>query len=462
MLNNPLLPGRGAQMPERETALLLPSVLLAVTLFLLSADLLFVSVAGHKIKLGYFLVLGAWLFAPSAMFASVRDALRRVPLYAWLPLIPLAVSVATSVNLRDSVAWSLWLAFDLFTIATIYAFLKAHGFSSGQVRTAVGWGLAGIVFFGVLQFVAIYGFHNIIFQPQSHFDVYRINGISGWPHFLNIFAFLLLPVVLVQRRLSWPTRVVLALLTFVLIQSTAKTGWVLFIALGCLLLLLDRRVFARGYLLFLLPCVIVGLLLPTPSLAPAAPALSGAEKITRFSADLNLANKTTSGTDRVLINEMGLAVWWRHPWFGVGPRAYDNYVFTRFDRELPGASKLDGSGGINAKNENIWIEFLSECGVLFTLSFLFVLCRALWVRHFAFANRLHLGTWIALVLYFGVSGQFSQTGLLTLAYAVLGIYFYACEFRMDPSPGDTQFGVTRMLPTQHPGTARSEAALEVS
>ncbi|MEO8752290.1 MAG: O-antigen ligase family protein [Casimicrobiaceae bacterium] len=453
---------RRAPAPPGEPALPLPGALLAVTLFMLSADLLFIGVAGQKIKVGYFLVLGAWLTAPVPMFTILRDALRRVPLYAWLPLFPLAVSVLTSASLRDSVAWSLWLAFDLFTIATIYVFLKAHAFSSGQVRTAATWGLAGIVFFAVLQFVAIYLFRDIIFQPQAHFDVYRINGLAGWPHFLNIFSFLLLPVVLVQRRLPWATRVVLVLLTFVLVQSTAKTGWVLFVVLGCLLLLLDRRVFVRGYLLFLLPCVIVALLVPTPSLTPAAPALSGAEKITRFSADLDITDKTTSGTDRVVINKMGLRVWWRHPWFGVGPRAYDDYVFTRFERELPGVSKLDGSGGINAKNENIWIEFLSECGALFTLTFLFVLCRALWVTRFAFANRLHLGTWIALVLYFGVSGQFSQTGLLTLAYGVLGIYFYAREFRTDPAPGDTQFGVTRMLPTQHPAGVSSTAAWEAS
>jgi O-antigen ligase len=267
----------------------------------------------------------------------------------------------------------------------------------------------------------------LVFAPQSHFDVYRINGISGWPHFLNIFSFLLLPVLLVQRKPSWSTKTMVVLLMFVLVQSTAKTGWVLFVVLGALLLLLDRRVFAKSYLLFLLPVTVVMLLIPTPSYTVAAPALSGSEKITKFSADLNLADKTTSGTDRVLINTMGLAVWWKHPWFGVGPRAYDNYVYSVFDRELPGTNKLDANRAINAKNENIWIEFLSENGVLFTLAFAYVLVRALWVPRFRFANRLHLGAWMALVLYFGISGQFSQTGLLTLAYAVFGIYFYARE-----------------------------------
>ena len=72
----------------------------------------------------------------------------------------------------------------------------------------------------------------------------------------------------------------------------------------------------------------------------------------------------------MLINQMGLRVWERHPWFGVGPRAYDEYVFSRFDRELPGVNKLDGNRMVNAKSENIWIEFLAENGLLFTLGFL--------------------------------------------------------------------------------------------
>lgn len=427
----------GANAPS----LLLPSVLLAATLFLLSADHVFVGVAGQKIKIGYLLVLGAWLLAPASMLAVVKDAISRIPRYAWLPLLPLSVSVAASFNLRDSIAWTLWLVFDLFTIATIYAFLKAHAFSGNQVRTCVAWSLAGITFFAVLQFVAIYGFHRLLFAPQHHFGVYRINGISGWPHFLNIFSFLLLPIALVQRRLRWYTAILLTLLMFMLVQSTAKTGWVLFVVLGGLLLLLDRRVFVKSYLWFLLPVTIVALLIPTPPYGrdalrqgaltgPAgAVCLTGSEKISKFAADLNLADLTTSGTDRMLINRQGLAVWWKYPWFGVGPRAYDDYVFSRFDVEHSDMykHKLRAKQTINAKNENIWIEFLAENGALFTLAFAFVLCRALWVRRFEFANRLHLGAWIALVLYFGVSGQFSQTGLLTLVYAVFGIYFYARE-----------------------------------
>ncbi|MEO8507267.1 MAG: O-antigen ligase family protein, partial [Betaproteobacteria bacterium] len=363
---------------------MLPMALLVAMLFLLSADLLFVPVAGGKVKYGYFVILATWATAPAAMFAAARDLRRRIPAYAWLPLVPLAISVATSVNLRDSILWTLWLAFDLFTIVTVYAFLVAHALTGNQVRTAATGALALIAAFGLYQFVSIYAFHQVVLGPQSHFGVYRINGISGWPHFLNIFAFLLIPIVVVQARLSWITKVVLALLIVALVQSTAKTGWVLFVALGCLLLVFDFPVFRRTYLLFMLPVTVVSLLVPVPSLTPAAPALSGSEKVSMFAADLDIGANRTSGTDRVLISRMGIDVWLRHPWFGVGPRAYDDYVFTRFDQELPGVNKYDANGAINAKNENIWIEFLAECGVLFTVGFALLLGRALWVRRLAF------------------------------------------------------------------------------
>ena len=58
-----------------------------------------------------------------------------------------------------------------------------------------------------------------------------------------------------------------------------------------------------------------------------------------------------------------------------------------------------------------------------------LLVRTLRVPGFAFRNRLHFGAFVALVLYFGLSGQVSQTGLLTLAYAVLGVFLYARDQR---------------------------------
>jgi len=358
---------------------LIPSAFLAGTLFLLSADLLFLDVGGNKIKVGYLLLLCLWLFKPEQMFDTAKDAVLRLPKWVLLPLIPLAISVVASANLRNSIGWASWFGFDLLVVATVYSFLKVQRFSIDRIQTSIAFSLGLIALCGMVQFIAIYGFHHIIFNPQLHFNIYRINGISGWPHFLNIFSFLLL----------------------------------------------DRKVLLHRYLAFLLPITVAALLLPTPSPDSNRQAGSGAEKAVSLAADLNIDDKTTSGADRMLINEMGLRVWMKHPWFGVGPRAYSTYVFERFDQELPGENKLDANRQINAKNENIWIEFLAESGTLFTLGFVLVLVRALWVGGWAFANPLHLGSWLALVLYFLVSGRFSQSGLLTMTYAVLGNFFYS-------------------------------------
>ncbi|HXX86229.1 MAG TPA: O-antigen ligase family protein [Casimicrobiaceae bacterium] len=415
----------------------MPSAVLAVTLFLLSADLLFVNVGGIKIKYGYFLIASVWLLKPAQMWEAAKSAVARTPSFVCLPLFPLSVSIVTSANLKSSILWTCWLGFDVFTVITLYCFLKVHQFSTDQIQRSVAGALALITSAGMLQFVSIYGFHHIILQPQNHFNVYRINGISGWPHFLNIFSFLLLPLVVTQEELPSWAKLVLVALMFVLVQSTAKTGWVLFAALGALLFLLNRRVFLKKYLLFLLPVTLAALLIPTPAYEGKGETVRGAEKIAEFAADLDVSRDTTSGTDRLLINKMGLTVWAKHPWFGVGPRAYNTYVFSRFDQELPAANKYDANHQVNAKNENIWIELLSETGALFTLGFVSILVFALWVRRWYFENSPHLGAWMALVLYFLISGQVSQSGLLTMVYAVFGIFFYARDIRVECAGGST-------------------------
>jgi hypothetical protein len=403
----------------------LPLGCLCVALFLLSADLLHIDVSGNRVKFGYFLIACLWVFDPRGMLGVVRRALAHVPKIAYLIALPLAIAVATSADPASSVLWVLWLGFDVFTALTIHAFLTVQRVSPQQVRRVITASLALIAAGAFTQYVSIYFIHRVVFAPQLHFGVYRLNGLAGWPHFLNIFAFLLVPMVVVAPRLDAFTNGMLVCLVFVLVQSTAKTGWVLAVALALLLLAFDRRALVRNYLLLLVPLAMVALLLPSPALQATAPVVSSTAKVARFAADLDITDRSTSGTDRMLINAMGLEVWQKHPWFGVGPKAYRHYVWSRFDAELPGINKLDGNRNVNAKNENIWIEFLAENGALFTLMFAVVVAWALWVPGWRFANPLHLGAWIALVMYFTVSGQVSQNGLLTMVYAVFGIYFYA-------------------------------------
>jgi O-antigen ligase len=171
-----------------------------------------------------------------------------------------------------------------------------------------------------------------------------------------------------------------------------------------------------------------------------------------FAEDLDLSDKSTSGTDRVLISGLGLRVFARHPFFGVGPKAYESYMWYRFDAENPGASKRDAGGGVIAKNENIWIEWLAECGVFFTVLWAAILVRALWVPGWTFRNPVQFGAWIALVMYFALSGQVSQNGLLTMVYAVAGIYFRAREL---PRVAES----TAFIPARRPPPIDSRAPL---
>ena len=427
--------GTAPTLPLTAKASLAAAALLCATLFLLSADHLFVAIGGNKIKYGYFLLLALWLTRPRAMANAALDALARMPRWPFLIVLPVAIAVATSSNVARSLLWTLWLGFDALTILTVYAYLTAHRFTAPQIVNTAACALGLIALGGLAQFIAIYVMHQVVLMPQKHFDLYRINGLAGWPHFLCIFSFLLLPILAAQERLSWLQLAIVALTVFVLVQSTAKTGWVLFVALGALLLWFDRRLFNRNFLFLLLPLTVIALLIPTPPANTGAPPLSGSEKVQVFAEDLDLSNKSTSGVDRVLINQLGLRVFLRHPWFGVGPKAYDTYMFTRFDSELPGASRVDANGGLIAKNENIWIEWLAECGLVFTLFAALLVVRALWVPAWSFRNSLHFGAWLALVLYFGLSGQVSQTGLLTMVYAVAGIYFRARDLpHMAQSP----------------------------
>jgi hypothetical protein len=399
---------------------------LGLMLFLLSADHLFVRLAGVKVKWAYLFILGLWLFDTAAMYQAARQALRRVPKYWALVLIPAAVAVATSVNVKSSLLWFGWLLFDALTVLTVYAFLTAHRVTAEHVQAAAAGALALMALFGLVQFVSMTALGIPIFDPQIHLGIYRLNGLSGWPHFLNIYAFLLLPIVLTSQRISVPVAVMLVVLFFVLAQSTAKTGWLLLGALALLLLAFHRTPLLRKAVLVAVPVVVIALLLPLPATPSDGASLSGVEKIYRFGRNFT---ETTSVRDRMLINSQGTKVWLKHPWFGVGPRAYDTYVFSRFDQELPGENKLDIEGKLNAKNENVWIEFLAESGVLFTLGFAALLIAALWVPRWQFANSLHLGSWMALVLYVAISSQVSQTGLLTMVYAVFGIYLYARTLR---------------------------------
>ena len=238
------------------------SAYLSLTLFLLSADLLYVVIAGNKIKLGYFLLLGLWCFNPAPDVGTAINAVRRVPKYVLSAAGPVGhrcrhVRQLSEVDMVDVMA-GVRFVHDRHRLCVPLR----HRPSIDQVQEAVAHSLGLIALFAMIQFAFIYGLNRPVFDPQVHLGVYRLNGLSGWPHFLNIFSFLLLPMVVTQKALSIPTKAILVALIFVLAQSTAKTGWVLFIALGVFLLVFERRFLVGKYLLLLIPALAIALFIP--------------------------------------------------------------------------------------------------------------------------------------------------------------------------------------------------------
>lgn len=394
---------------------------LGLLLFSLSADLLRLNLGSGHLKLAYFLIPMLWLKAPNRMLRDSLAVLSTFPLWPLMGLLPLGISVLLSSSIPSSVVWVLWFGFDLFTTVTVFARLRADHAKSSEIREGALIALALMAVFGIAQFLAFFFLDMQIFQPQVNGGITRLNGLSGWPHFLNIYSFMVLPLVLSATLWGKRERLILVAIFFVLVQSTAKTGWVLFIALGILLFFLNRNVFQKKFLKFCLPIVVLLILVPAPG--PLNAKHQTVERLSTMAKDLNYENYG-SGKDRLLINLMGMKVFLKHPWFGVGPRAYRAYVENSFDQEMPGESKLDVTGSVNTRNENIWVELLSETGSLFTGFFallIFFCLRAL--KNVAW-SPLAKAAAISLLLYYGVGGLFSQNILLTLPFAVWGIFLY--------------------------------------
>ena len=391
-------------------------------LFLLSADRASVHLGGGNLKYAYFLVPFLWTWHPKLMLKLAIDGIKKTPPMLAIGIVPLIFSVAFSFNRFQSLVWCGWLTFNLLTLISVFSFLKVNQFTSSRIRDSALLGLSLIAAAGLLQYICIYFFDFIVFSPQHHREFYRINGLAGWPHFLNIFSFLLLPLVLSFSEWRKWERPILFMVTYVLFQSTSKTGWVLFVALGAALFAFNRRGFFKKFLKFLVPISILFTILPTSPCGPYN--LLGFKKLALFAQDANI-EENSSGNERLLICLMGLKVFRKYPLVGVGPRAYSEYTASRFKSDFPG----DYNWGLvgNTRNENIWVELLAENGLIFAALLWIALAFYLRPKILTPNNAILSGAWTSLILYYGMSGQFSQNILLTLVFAVWGIFFYALE-----------------------------------
>jgi len=114
-------------LPFAAKASLAAAALLCITLFLLSADHLFVAVGGNKIKYGYLFLVALWLTKPKAIANAASDLVARMPRWPFLIVIPVAIAVATSSNVARSLLWALWLAPPvILVLGGIFAFFMTR------------------------------------------------------------------------------------------------------------------------------------------------------------------------------------------------------------------------------------------------------------------------------------------------------------------------------------------------
>jgi hypothetical protein len=405
------------------------SFYLGMVIFSLTADRLSLSFGNAYLKFGYLLILGLWFFKPSQMGRSFYDLLKRLPRWSLILLLPLAVSVLGSDSVRESLIWVIRFGFAFFASLTTFAFLDANRFDDRRIRSAVSLALVMIAFFGFIQMISLYVFHHEIFDPQIHRASYRINGVANWPNNLNVYAFLLIPFLLVQEKIKISERLILIAIFYIVIQSTSKTFWLLVPAMGMLAFFFSRKIFVRQFLSFLMPAFLVLMLIPTPQLA-GIEAMTGAEKVATMAKDFDVIHHPDSSVmDRMVINRLSYQVWKKHPAFGVGPRAYSAYMQNSFHSDYPELKNMDVNGASITRHEHVWLEFLAENGFFFTLVLITVLAKFLWVKRWQWSSEIQMGAWCSLVLYWVLSTHFSQNGIQLVTFTMMGIYAYISSDR---------------------------------
>ncbi len=391
-------------------------------LFLLSSDRASVHLGAGNLKYAYFFLPLLWTWHPKAMLQIAISVTKKTPPILLIGIVPLILSVAFSFNRFQSLVWCGWLIFNLFTLISVFSFLKVNQFTSSRIRDSALIGLFLIAAVGLFQYVCIYFFDFLILSPQHHRGFYRINGLAWEPSFFNIFSFLLLPLVLAFSEWRKWERSILFGLTYALFNSTSKAGWLLFIALGAILFIYRRDIFLKKFLKFLVPISLMFAILPTPPSGSSN--LPGFKKLALFAKDAELtgnspSSERLSGKERLDNVLTGIKVFKKYPLLGVGPRGYGKYTAVQFGADFPGNS--------TPVNMNIWVELLNENGLIFVTFLCILLVFYLRSTVLISKNAILSGAWVSLILYYGISGQFSQNILLTLVFAVWGIYLYAQE-----------------------------------
>lgn len=398
------------------TKKILPEIMMGLFFFLLSADILnFPSPIG-KFKFAY-------LFLPYfLMQISLKELFKGSLKYLWVLFLILSIINSTfSHAIKDSLIGYTYWGFDLLLAFSFFQISKKNDFNLHRVFQIA---LSLIVLFAGAQYLAWNVFEVLIFNPFSHNGNMRLNGLSFYPNFLNVFIFFFFPAIFLKEHQSTFDKVLSAVSLFVIYNSTAKTGWVLGgVTLISLFYFLPNQVAARRLLQTVVLLFIIGFI-PTRSLNQDDLSKNNlnptVDKIRFFANDTKLSSNSSS-KDRLYIARQGLLVLKDYPLFGVGQRAYDNFILGLSDMDRK-VYENDGNFQLfYIHHENIWIEILAEQGFLGAILTLYGIYCFIIRKKFLNQNPESRVLRFSLLSYFFISGLFVQNILIMLPYSLIGI-----------------------------------------
>lgn len=398
-------------------------LILTSVLTLLCCDVLSIKILDLNFKYAYLVILSAFF---NEVYISYFDLIKCLKINKKLILqLVLYVSflLGATFFIVDTSIGVIQLIFNLLSL------FLAYSISSRLNLRLIYWSflvsLFLLAFFGFIQFILINAFGLIVWEPQLHMGSFRINGLCWYPNFFNVFIFFFIPTVFLKKKWNKFDILVVALSLFIVIQSTAKAGWILlFFLIVYAFFLLDKcLVFSK--LKVLIFVVLISWFVPIRKFTDShlknvknfQVELSG-QKIIRFSTDLNVYQPNSS-RERLYIAQQGLWVF-RDYWIsGVGLRSYKSFI-TQMDK-IKVMKYFTGKwvNRIFTHHENIWIEILSEQGLVGFLVVNYFLLKYLIL--YKVRNNYAACLKYSLVAYFYLSGQFVQNILVTIPYFIWGV-----------------------------------------
>lgn len=421
---------------------LLASEFTAMALFVLGLPLdqfLTRDVGGFTVRLSHIagLVLASRLILNR--LARRGDAYRLPEPDLFAPLLAfgavLTLSLISTFNLKKSVGYLGWFCFDLLVILPgVFTFVRTPGrvywitkvFLASQVMAAV-YGLAQVVAYTA-------GGIELPFLAQKFGGWPRLNAFHYEPQyyaFFSIQALSILAYLWVKGRSPfgrWTVPLLLGFLTLTTFLSTSRSGW---LAL-CLLVMF---VWVRSPLLAFKRWGVLLLLAAAVAAGTATFPERFQNALLRLGSAAFDPTEPYSSAPRLQTVREGARIIRENPFFGVGIGNYGGY--------LAGELWAKNIGEGNREKEwhrlvpaNMWIETLSETGIIgtgfFLLFLLFLFLKmgdaARRARDEGLADLIR-GYRLALFMTFFVMYQFAQTLYRLDTWFLIGVSVALCRDR---------------------------------